>query len=413
MKLLLYMLLLRLFLTASQQTDSLVYCENDDIKGKSCNAYETSGDEKYLFYDVNPPEGFNLRRDVYMRFAIMLAEFNKQGKKQNWRLVLPPWHKLYHWKSQSSKSKPIPWSRFFDITALKSYAPVVELHEVFSKYPNKKKKLQIDLHIILQNFPDAFEGGTFKEKWEILNDDCDYVGNFWGYNNITVKETLCVRFQGKISKLWELIALHASKKNIMFSHGEIPLHDSYGTKSYWDCRKSMQFSKKLVVIAKKFMRNHLSCEAEKCDTYVSVHWRRQDFAHSRKNDVPTLPGTVSQINKFMKKNCPEITKLFVATDASSKEINQLEKDLMKLGYQVFFYMPSKSVIEEFKDGGVAIIEQIICSHGAHFLGTHESTFTFRIQEEREILGYDPDTTYNRLCPDKGKCENMSRWTIVH
>ncbi|KAJ8948690.1 hypothetical protein NQ317_007568 [Molorchus minor] len=24
----------------------------------------------YLFYDVNPPEGFNLRRDVYMRLAI-------------------------------------------------------------------------------------------------------------------------------------------------------------------------------------------------------------------------------------------------------------------------------------------------------------------------------------------------------
>lgn len=28
---------------------------------------------RYILYDVNPPEGFNLRRDVYMRLAVFVA----------------------------------------------------------------------------------------------------------------------------------------------------------------------------------------------------------------------------------------------------------------------------------------------------------------------------------------------------
>jgi hypothetical protein len=32
---------------------------------------------KYLFYDVNPSEGFNLRRDVYIRIANLVNNLNK------------------------------------------------------------------------------------------------------------------------------------------------------------------------------------------------------------------------------------------------------------------------------------------------------------------------------------------------
>lgn len=31
----------------------------------------------YLFYDVNRPEGFNLRRDVYMRVAALVDYLNR------------------------------------------------------------------------------------------------------------------------------------------------------------------------------------------------------------------------------------------------------------------------------------------------------------------------------------------------
>jgi hypothetical protein len=32
---------------------------------------------RYILYDVNPGEGFNLRRDVYMRMAVFVKKLNK------------------------------------------------------------------------------------------------------------------------------------------------------------------------------------------------------------------------------------------------------------------------------------------------------------------------------------------------
>lgn len=50
----------------------------------------------------------------------------------------------------------------------------------------------------------------------------------------------------------------------------------------------------------------------------------------------------------------------------------------------------------------------------YFIGTYESTFSFRIYEEREILNFDPDTTFNRLCGDEeAHCEAPSRWRIAY
>ena len=34
---------------------------------------------RYLFYDVNPGEGFNLRRDVFMRVAVLVKKLNDLG----------------------------------------------------------------------------------------------------------------------------------------------------------------------------------------------------------------------------------------------------------------------------------------------------------------------------------------------
>jgi len=48
----------------------------------------------YILYDVNPSEGFNLRRDVYVRIAVFLKGLAKKDKEFRWHLVLPPWGKL-------------------------------------------------------------------------------------------------------------------------------------------------------------------------------------------------------------------------------------------------------------------------------------------------------------------------------
>ena len=71
-------------------------------------------------------------------------------------------------------------------------------------------------------------------------------------------------------------------------------------------------------------------------------------------------------------------------------------------------------LKRFKDGGVAVIDQIVCSHARYFIGTYESTFSFRIQEEREILGFNPTSTFNRFCfeENKNNCES-TKWLIKY
>lgn len=49
----------------------------------------------------------------------------------------------------------------------------------------------------------------------------------------------------------------------------------------------------------------------------------------------------------------------------------------------------------------------------YFMGTHESTFSFRIQEEREIMGFLVETTFNRLCGKNPKCEQPAKWKISY
>lgn len=52
--------------------------------------------------------------------------------------------------------------------------------------------------------------------------------------------------------------------------------------------------------------------------------------------------------------------------------------------------------------------------GRFFIGTSVSTFSFRIHEEREILGLDPRTTYNRFCGDQEEvCEQPTHWKIAY
>lgn len=81
---------------------------------------------RYLLYDVNPPEGFNLRRDVYIRVASLLKTLLKT---EEWVLVLPPWGRLYHWRSPDIHQVRIPWSDFFDLPSLNRNIPVIEYEQ--------------------------------------------------------------------------------------------------------------------------------------------------------------------------------------------------------------------------------------------------------------------------------------------
>lgn len=84
------------------------------------------------------------------------------------------------------------------------------------------------------------------------------------------------------------------------------------------------------------------------------------------------------------------------------------------------YRPARRTANRLSAGAVAIVDQIVCSRAAHFVGTLESTFTYRIQEEREIMGFAPETTFNTFCGRRAmaqgggaKCEKNARWLIEY
>ncbi|KAB1252352.1 GDP-fucose protein O-fucosyltransferase 2, partial [Camelus dromedarius] len=59
----------------------------------------------YLLCDVNPPEGFSLRRGVCIHITFFLKTLLKMVELV---LVLPPWGRLYHWQSLDIHQVRIP-----------------------------------------------------------------------------------------------------------------------------------------------------------------------------------------------------------------------------------------------------------------------------------------------------------------
>lgn len=56
----------------------------------------------------------------------------------------------------------------------------------------------------------------------------------------------------------------------------------------------------------------------------------------------------------------KLNTVFVATDAPTGEFAELAAYLD--GFNVIKYIPEDNELRKFRDGGVAIIDQIICSH---------------------------------------------------
>ncbi|RZF37542.1 hypothetical protein LSTR_LSTR008580 [Laodelphax striatellus] len=394
---------------------------------------------RFILYDVNRPEGFNLRRDVYMRLAIFIREYAKTFH-QDVHLVLPPWHSLYHWQSPEEEvgsQKLLFWDNFFDVPSMKAFAPVIKMHE----FLEGAKKFEIDQVFTLQHYKNLLDSKDglidWKPRWERgscnqpdsawkyrkIKDD-EFEVNMWGYKNITAKSVLCISFQGEASLLADLLEEFRPRIAVI-DHAEVALHHNFGGVTYWKCRRSMRFNKQLIKLASDFREEYLNSNdgggggggwrpppPRKAigGPYLAVHLRRKDFLVGRRDKVPTIEEAAKQIKKLLEKHT--LSTVFVATDAPNLEFIELRNRLMD--FSVLRYKPSKEVKLLHKDGGIAIIDQIICSHARYFIGSQDSTFSFRIQEEREILGFDPDSTFNSFCVNsETECEQPSRWKITY
>ncbi|XP_068101310.1 GDP-fucose protein O-fucosyltransferase 2 isoform X2 [Hyperolius riggenbachi] len=354
-------------------------------------------------------------------------------KSSDWVLVLPPWGRLYHWQSPDIHQVRIPWQEFFDLDSLNKNIPVIEYEDFLAESGGPF----IEQVYVLQGYAEGWKEGTWEEKVDqrpcidklMYSEDKHgyYRGWFWGYEETRGLNVTCLSVQGSAS-IVEPVLKNSTARSVMLDRAENLLHDHYAGKDYWDTRRSMVFAQHLRVVGDEFRANFLQSNDELDKTifhedwtkvkvkpspplggpYLAVHLRRKDFIWGHREDVPSLRRAAEEIHNLLNKL--NLKKVFIATDSDRKDLEELQK----LIPEMVRYEPTWEELELYKDGGVAIIDQWICAHARYFIGTSVSTFSFRIHEEREILGFDPKTTYNRFCGDEEKnCEQPTHWKIVY
>lgn len=174
----------------------------------------------FLLYDVNSSEGFNLRRDVYIRMAVFLNILQKHDGYGRATLVLPPFHRLYHWRSRDRNDDVLFWNHFFDLNSLKAFANVIDFWEYFDRikqleadnadWKRDGQMMTIDHAVQLKHFASMFDSGKFEDKYEFgrCSDDerrrqHESFHNI--YNNFTIDHFHCVEFQGSASLLYDVL----------------------------------------------------------------------------------------------------------------------------------------------------------------------------------------------------------------
>lgn len=203
-----------------------------------------------------------------------------------WHLSISVPGNLYHWRSRNVGSQErLPWGTFFDITSLQRYIPVIEMYGFMEEYSCGNREVQLDRLYILQNDEEMFKTGKFEDKNELVDCDRDslryrelehslYIGPFWGYANVTVRDVRCLKFHGMAHDLSQNL-MPTQHRSIMFDRMEIALHDEYGSKEYWRARRSMRYNSKLYAIAEDYRKAFLNSTNADDNTERPADWTKE------------------------------------------------------------------------------------------------------------------------------------------
>lgn len=309
----------------------------------SFNYNDPSETKVFLFYDINPGEGFNLRRDVYIRLAVFMNFLRQQAGYKNAYLVVPPFRRLYHWKSQEIDQALMFWNHFFDLQSLKRYTSVLDIWEYFEikrlQQHDNDDRINLDYSLTLHNYENMFENGKFVDRFEVIKSkQMRIVDNIFGYRNMTAKAHHKVLYQGSVKMLHKLLdqlkpKFYQPHFSVLINHAEIVLHDVWGNREYWRARRSMRFNKILTATADEYRLTRFNSTNENDGVqrppnwedekphrtavggdYICAHIRRSDFILGREKTTPTLRSVVNQIKVRLTEL--NLSQIFISSDCS-------------------------------------------------------------------------------------------------
>ena len=65
--------------------------------------------------------------------AATLVRLLQEREDDDWVLVLPPWPRLYHWKTPGGNHGYKPWHSFFDLASLNEFVPSIEFDDYLNR----------------------------------------------------------------------------------------------------------------------------------------------------------------------------------------------------------------------------------------------------------------------------------------
>lgn len=331
-----------------------------------------------LLFQVNPGEGFNLRRDALLRAALVARHAGAP-----WTLALPPIPPTPHWTDGTA---PLPWSTFFDLDRLRTVVPVDEWSGGV-----------IDDTWVLLKTPPPAEGGDLFAKTDCASDPEVAAthprdGDGWSLPALGVTPPARTRTLACLTAFAPLTRLADELRPIpgrtilveRFERLFWP-PDLYDGPEYWTVRRAMVFAPRLRAEAARWRSATFGSEP-----YLAIHLRRRDFLATGR-ELPSLDDVVAQVRTALAAH--GLHRVFLATDATPDEVRTLEQHL-----PIVRWTPPPGT--HWHDGEAAIVDQILAADAAYFIGTEGSTFTTVIAEERELAGKPSATTWNVLCPGR-------------
>ncbi|GAW80157.1 GDP-fucose protein O-fucosyltransferase 2 [Plasmodium gonderi] len=382
-----------------ERGDSSTICRTDDVY--TGDKFYHFKKKKYILYDVNIGEGFNLQREVLYRIALVVYYLNQENRNQLHYLVLPPWCYLTHWGRKTYDK--IKWEFFFNLNILKNVIPIMEYSEYEKLFGSHSDYILSYKHII-----GKFTRGNEKNSFHILDFDNCYIEDY------KLKRNLCKYCDHKYSVVYSGNCTHMKGKKIecieyflitsFFVSTTLADIFHYDTESIFIKQGSnilvafpnelfennledvLLYNEDLIHEGNNFIKKNFKSSSK----YLSCHLRYNDFRKIPAYDIPPISISILKLLYIMFVH--NMDKIFISSDEKTQIKKIINKEFPQFKHFFFFYEN-----DNLHTGQVAIIDQWISSLSEIFVGTIFSRFSMHIKWERYLIGKGEENYNLDLC----------------